>query len=61
MVFPGPFDQRWFWTESWQRREREVDAHVAVGEIVVHDAGDDFLRHLDRLDSDADTDGPASV
>jgi AbrB family looped-hinge helix DNA binding protein len=47
---PIPADQRWFWTERWQQREREVDAHVAAGEVLVHVAGDALLEHLDQLD-----------
>src|ERR1700724_3687609 len=33
---PIPADQRWFWTDRWQQREHEVDAHVAAGEVAVH-------------------------
>lgn len=50
-ALPVPADQAWFWTEHWQNREREVDAHVAAGRVTVHESGDDFLGHLDRLDS----------
>lgn len=48
---PIPADQAWFWTERWQQREREVDEHVAAGRVTVHDDGDDFLAHLDALES----------
>lgn len=37
--------------ERWQRREREVDAHVANGDVVVHGDGDALLEHLDQLDT----------
>ena len=50
---PVPADQRWFWTEDRQRREHEVDAHVAAGEVQVHPDGDALLEHLDHLDADA--------
>lgn len=50
-ALPVPADQAWFWTERWQRREREVDQHVAAGEVTVHGTGEDFLTHLDGLDS----------
>ena len=30
-ALPVPADQRWFWAERWQEREREVDEHVAAG------------------------------
>ena len=42
-----------FWTEHWQRREREVDELVARGEVAVHESTDNFLTHLDELDSAA--------
>ncbi len=48
---PIPADQRWFWQDRWQRREKEVDAHLAAGEIAVHVDGDTFLDHLDQLDA----------
>lgn len=51
-ALPVPADQRWFWTERWQTREREVDEHVANDEVLVHESTDDFLDHLDALDRD---------
>ena len=50
-ALPVPADQAWFWTERWQQREREVDEHVAAGRVVVHEASEDFLAHLDDLDA----------
>lgn len=46
---PVPADQKWFWTERWQEREREVDAHVKAGEVQVHDSPEQFVAHLDEL------------
>jgi bifunctional DNA-binding transcriptional regulator/antitoxin component of YhaV-PrlF toxin-antitoxin module len=46
---PIPADQAWFWTERWQAREREADAHFAAGEIVTHDSAEDLLSHLDAV------------
>lgn len=46
---PVPADQAWYWTERWQAREHEVDAHVRAGRVAVHDSGEDFLAHLDEL------------
>lgn len=46
---PVPADQRWFWTERWQEREREVDAHVRAGDITVYPDGDALLDHLGQL------------
>jgi AbrB family looped-hinge helix DNA binding protein len=54
---PIPADQRWFWTERWQRREVEVDARVAAGEVAVHADGDALLAHLDQLDAGANASG----
>ena len=51
-ALPVPADQAWFWTEHWQAREREVDAHVAAGRVTTFDDGADFLDHLEALDSD---------
>ncbi len=48
---PVPAAQSWFWTERWQKHEREVDGHVTAGEVETHATGDGFLAHLDRLDS----------
>lgn len=50
-ALPVPADQAWFWTEQWQRREREVDHHVAHGDVVTHHSTDAFLGHLDGLDT----------
>ncbi|MCV7224661.1 hypothetical protein [Mycolicibacterium komossense] len=52
---PTPADQRWFWTERWQRHEREVDAHVAAGEVLVYRDGNALLEYLDQLDTTTGT------
>jgi bifunctional DNA-binding transcriptional regulator/antitoxin component of YhaV-PrlF toxin-antitoxin module len=44
-----PAAQRWFWTERWQKMEREVNEHVERGEVTRHDDSDAFLEHLDAL------------
>ena len=46
---PIPADQRWFWTQRWQDREQEVDGHLAVGRVSVHDDGGALLEHLAAL------------
>jgi hypothetical protein len=51
-ALPVPADQRWFWQDRWQQREKEVDEHVAAGRVTVHDHGDDFLDHLDQFDAE---------
>ena len=45
---PIPADQAWFWTTRWQAMEREVDAHVAAGQVTRHDTVDELLAELDR-------------
>ena len=51
-ALPVPADQRWFWTAQWQEREREVDAHLAAGDVTVHADGEALLDHLDGLVDD---------
>lgn len=58
-----PATQAWFWTEEWQNREREVDTHLARGEVAVHEDVDAFLGHLDGLDNEpaGDVAAPAAM
>lgn len=42
-----PADQAWFWSERWQRMEREADDDVAAGRVVVTDGPDEFIGELD--------------
>jgi antitoxin MazE len=44
-----PADQAWFWTKEWQAKEREADEELAAGGRTLHETGDEFLAHLDRL------------
>ncbi len=45
---PIPADQAWFWTPEWQEGEREVDEHIARGEIEVFDSPEEFFAALDE-------------
>jgi antitoxin MazE len=47
-----PADQAWFWTERWQRMEREVDEQIDRGELTTFDSSDDFLSSLEKVESD---------
>ncbi len=47
-----PADQAWFWSERWQRMEREADEHIERGETERFDTSADFLADLDRIASD---------
>ena len=44
---PVPADQAWFWTERWQRMEREADADLAAGRVIGSDSVDELLDDLD--------------
>lgn len=46
-----PATQAWFWDSAWQRRQFEVDQHIAAGAVSVHADAEQFLAHLDRLDT----------
>ena len=52
-TLPIPADQKWFWTQRWQQREREVDDHIAHGRIMVHESSEAFLSYLDDLVSES--------
>ncbi len=43
-----PADQCWFWTERWQRMEREADEDIAAGRVRQHENVDDLLSALDK-------------
>lgn len=45
-------DQAWFWTERWQRMEREADEDIAAGRWTTFDDGESFLRHLQAVDAE---------
>jgi hypothetical protein len=42
-----PARQAWFWTESWQQREREADRDIAAGRVTTYDDADSLLAGLD--------------
>lgn len=44
-----PAGQAWFWSERWQRMEREAEADVAAGRVAVTDGPDEFLDELDAM------------
>lgn len=43
-----PVDQAWFWTESWQAGEREVDEQIRAGEGTFFGSDEEFLAALDE-------------
>jgi antitoxin MazE len=42
--------QRWFWTERWQRMEREADADIAAGRVRTFDNVESMLKALDEIE-----------
>lgn len=40
--------QRWFWSERWQRVEREADADIAAGRSRIFDDAEHLLAALDE-------------
>ena len=41
-----PPDQAWFWTDEWQKGEREVDEALANGEYDEFDNVDELIKDL---------------
>lgn len=41
-----PKDQEWFWTEEWQKKEREVDEALARGEYEEFETVEELLKAL---------------
>jgi len=50
-----PPDQAWFWTERWQKMEREVEADIAAGRIKSFDSVDDLIAYLEGSEKDAES------
>lgn len=44
---PVPAEQVWFWSERWQRMEREADEDVASGRVARFDDVEGFIADLD--------------
>ncbi len=42
-----PADQAWFWTERWQRMEREADEEIKAGRVSSFRDVDEFLADLE--------------
>ncbi len=41
--------QAWFWTERWQRMEREADADVTAGRVTQADGAAALIEELDSI------------
>ena len=42
-----PPDQAWFWTERWQKMEREVEEDIAAGRIHHYNSVDEAIAALE--------------
>lgn len=47
---PVAAEQRWFWTDRWQKMEREADADIKAGRVKRFDTAEDFIADLDSAD-----------
>lgn len=41
-------EQAWFWTERWQKMEREVDEDLAAGRVKAYDNVEDLIADLHK-------------
>ena len=48
-VLFGDPDQAYFWTEEWQKGEREADEDIAAGRVRHFDSADDAIEFLRGL------------
>ncbi|HEY8453883.1 MAG: hypothetical protein FWJ70_17435 [Micromonosporaceae bacterium] len=46
-------DQAWYWTDEWQRGEREADEAIAEGRLVGTMTTEEFLAWVDRVHAEA--------
>jgi AbrB family looped-hinge helix DNA binding protein len=44
-----PPDQAWFWSERWQRLEREAQADLEQGRVIKYDNVSEALDALDQV------------
>lgn len=44
-----PKDQAWFWTEEWQKEEKEAEKQIANGELTPTMNVEDTLADLDEF------------
>lgn len=49
-----PPDQAWFWSQRWQRLEREAQADLDAGRVTEFDRIDEALTALDQVKADDD-------
>ncbi len=49
-----PADQAWFWTERWQKMEREAQADIDSGRVHRYPKVDDAISSLEKTDDAGD-------
>ncbi len=49
-----PPEQAWFWSERWQKLEREAEADIASGRVTEHADLSSALDSLDALEKTSD-------
>jgi len=47
-------DQAWFWSERWQKMEREVQEDIDAGRLLEFESVADFIKYLDEPGDDAE-------
>lgn len=55
-----PPDQSWFWSERWQRLEREVQQDIEKNRIHQFDSSDDAVRFLNEAAGEYDAEDPTN-
>ena len=43
-----PYDERWWWTEEWQKGERQAERDLKAGRLKVFDSLGELLQHLEK-------------
>ena len=53
MTSKSPIDptQAWYWSDRWQRMEREADEDVRAGRVSRFEDADTLLMYLDERDA----------
>jgi len=41
-------DQAWFWSDRWQKMEREAEEDIVAGRVETFDSSADFIADLDH-------------
>lgn len=49
-----PPDQAWFWTERWQRMERDAEQDIQAGRVSTFNSIHEALTALDEIKADED-------